>query len=116
MKAKGFYSSTEAILSLLTLLAVLLSVGEPREPSLENLYILQKEHDLLKVWAKKGIPPMEEMVADFEFVFPGKSGEIKVNETMISVGKTGWKEAVSATMLFFGSGMNKTHVSLRVFK
>ncbi len=115
MKNKGAYSSVEAILSLLILLAVFLSAPATQEPSLERLYLLQKEHDLLKLWAKRGIPSRDEMIADFEFAFPGKSGEIRVNESLTSIGKLG-KEAVSAEMVFFDSKMNRVKVSVLVFK
>lgn len=116
MNAKGLYASVEAMLSLLLLVAVLLSIQETEEPSLENLYLLQKENDLLKLWVKNGIPPKEEMVADFALVFPGKSGEIRVNESIISVGNYKGNEAMASEILFIDSQLNKTRVALLVFK
>jgi hypothetical protein len=115
VNGSGAYFSIEALLSLFILLAAALLMPGPRAPSMQELHLLQKEHDLLKVWAKKGVPPIEEMANDFELAFPKKSGEISVNGRTVKIGKTGGEKAVSSEMLFFDSGMEKTRVSLRVF-
>lgn len=115
MRNNGFYASMEALLSLLLLAAMLLTVREAKGPSLENLYILQKENDLLKLWAKEGIPAGEEMTGDFELAFPGRGGEIRVNDIIIPIGDSS-KEAVSSEILFIDSHLNKTKVVLAVFK
>ena len=115
MNDSGAYASVEALLSLFTLLGAALLTPESSAPSMQELYILQKEHDLLKVWAKKGVPPIEEMINDFELAFPKKSGEISVNGRTVKIGKDRGEKAVSSEMLFVEPGMKKTRVSLRVF-
>ena len=116
MKNNGFWASFEAMLSLLVLVAIIVSIPETEQPSMQNLYILQKEHDLLKVWAKQGLHPMEEMVSDTKFAFPNKSFEIRANDKAKRFGESSGEERVSASLLFFDSKMQKTEVTLVVFK
>ena len=117
MSAKGIYLSIEATLSLLLLLAVVISEREAQEPSTQELYIFQKENDLLKLWAKKGMPPIEEMASDFEFAFPGKSGEIGLDGELLKIGKLEYGSgAISSEIEFFNSKLGKKRVRLRVFK
>jgi len=94
---------------------VFLSTSQPKAVETENLYLLQKQHDLLKLWAKKGIPPIGEMAADFNFVFSGKNGMIKLDGRAMEMGPAG-KEAIASEMVFIGSGMRERHLSLTVFK
>ena len=115
MKSNAFYLSSEAMLSLLVLVAVV-SAAETRESDgFENLYIMQKQHDLLKIWAKKKIPMLQEMASDFMFAFPQKSGAVGVNGVWVELGEQKG-EVVCSSMNFFDSKMVQRNVSICVFK
>ena len=115
MKNNAFYLSFEAMLSLLVLVAVVSAIETEENDAFENLYILQKEHDLLKIWAKKKIPMLQEMASDFMFAFPKKGGKVGVNNVWVRVGKQEG-EAVCSSMNFFDSKISKKNVSVCVFK
>ncbi len=115
MKCKAISPSLEAALSLLVLAAVILSTPSAESPGLQNLLILQKEHDLMRVWARNGIPGIGGMESDFRFAFGNNSGKIEVNGEAVSIGPES-KEAVSAQMEFFDSKLNRKRVTLTVFK
>ena len=112
---RGIYLSVEAILSLL-ILAALLAVAAPAEKeSMQELYIFQKENDLLKIWARDGLPPAEEMVSDFEFAFPQASGAIEIDGEAIEIGEQGGEDAVSASVYFFDEKMRRREIKVKVF-
>lgn len=115
MKSNGISPSFEAALSLLVLAAVILSTPSAESPNLQNLLILQKEHDLMRVWARNGIPEIEEMELDFRFAFGNRSGKIEVDGQAVSIGPES-EEAVSAQMEFFDSRLNRKRITLTVFK
>ena len=116
MQLKGFYLSTDAILSLL-LLSALLAAQAPLEAadvSLRELYVLQKENDLLRLWMVEGAFNENAMQRDFAFVFPGSSGKIVIDGREILVGKKG-EEGTASSLLFFDSGMHGHRIGLIVF-
>lgn len=116
MKPDGFALSLEAILSLL-LLAGIASMAsfEHQNNSLNELLLLQKENDLLKVWVKEKTFDLNGMKSDFEFVFPQKSGKIFLNGGEISIGKSIGKKAVSSNAVFFSKNLEKTVLRVIVF-
>jgi hypothetical protein len=112
---KGISPSLEAALSLLVLVAIILSTPSAESPGLQNLLILQKEHDLMRIWARGGLPEIEEMASDFKFAFGNRSGKINVNGRVVSIGPES-KEAISAQMDFFDWNLGRKKVVLTVFK
>jgi len=75
--------STIAILFLILIISALdMNFDKPKK-LLDDLYILQKQHDLLKYWLKEGIFNIEKMSEEFELAFPANCGAIKVNNTEI---------------------------------
>jgi hypothetical protein len=115
VKCRGISPSIEAALSLLVLTAVILSTPNAESPGLQDLLILQKEHDLMRIWAREGIPEINEMKSDFKFAFGNKGGKIEVNGRVVLIGPES-KEAISAQMDFFDWNLGKRKVVLTVFK
>jgi hypothetical protein len=98
MNKNGMHLSIEALLSLILLAIILCIPLEEQKSSFEELAIMQKQHDLLFVWAKTGERNLAEMKKDFLFVFPEKCGCISLAqkrvfiETCISRGKNNLSE------------------------
>jgi len=70
----GFYLSSEALISLLLLMLIIVSVSSTtKEINLDDLYTKQKMHDLLTVWFYKN-EIANGNTNDFQNVFPGKKG------------------------------------------
>ncbi len=114
---KGFYLSTEAILSLALLSALLIAqppLQAPADAGLEELHVLQRENDLLKVWLMEASFDEKEMRHDFMFAFPGNSGKIAVDGVETVVGEEG-KEGIASSLLFFDSEMQEHRIRLTVF-
>lgn len=107
----------EALLSLI-LLVFLITVpmqGKDSGEKLGDLYIIQKEHDLMKVWFLEGNFSTDVLVRDFEFVFPGKSGFVEVNGGKVFVGRLSSEKVVSSNGVFFVDG-KRFDVSISVVK
>ncbi len=119
VKNRGFWLSFEAIISMALLGILLSSPLQESRPGLENLHIFKKESDLLLLWTKDDTLELKEMEADFELVFPGKSGTIYFDGKKISIGELKGKEssskAISSKVIFFRQ-MQKQELRIVVFK
>jgi hypothetical protein len=76
---KGFAFSLEACITLILLAGLLLSFSPPQAGSLDSVLLMQKGHDLLKIWNYQ----FEHNRAgtfekDFRQAFPGKQGRLEV--------------------------------------
>ncbi len=86
MAERGFFFSLEALLAFLVLVLLVLSVGPPHDEDLKELYLAQKQHDLLLVWLQTCGCDLDEMEQDFRRVFPGISGSISFDTQSRAVG------------------------------
>ena len=116
MKAKGYYLSLEAIVSM-ALLGLLLAMPlQESKASLNDLHVFKKENDLLIIWAKQHDSlNREKALQDFKFAFPGKSAEIFFDGKKIAIGKPGL-ESVASNAVFFDRQMKRHEIRLVVFK
>jgi len=113
---KAIVFSLEATISLLALLVIVSITPVFEGEGMTELLLLQKENDLLKVWAKQGIPEKNKMIQDFLFVFPGQRGKIVVNEREIFIGeKKQGSNAIASKIIFFSRSLEKIEVVLIVF-
>ncbi|RLG18090.1 hypothetical protein DRN67_04555 [Candidatus Micrarchaeota archaeon] len=111
---RGFYLSTEAIISLL-LLGALLALETPKEkPGLTELHILQKENDLLRTWLLEGSFDEKAMEQDFLALFPNSAGIISMDGKETIVGRRG-STAIASRLVFFDSALEKHEIELIVF-
>ncbi len=115
MKSNGLFASIEATLSLLMLIAVVVSMPRTEQPNLETLHILQKEHDLLLIWAKTWPVQPDEMEGDFRKLFPGKNGAVELNTDLREIGALEG-EIVSSEMHFLDRSGNWNRVVVYVVK
>jgi len=105
----------EAIVSL-ALLGLLLAMPlHENKPNLANLHAFKKENDLLLLWAKQPELNEAQMLQDFKFAFPGKSGLIVFGGKELAIGKQGGK-SVSSKAVFFDKHLKKREMRLTVFK
>ena len=110
---KGFYLSLEAGISLLILVFILVAaIGVGNNTDLKELYILQKENDLLKMWAKEGISE-KGMVSDFEFAFSGSCGFLEIDGKKSGGNCLG--NSVASSAIFVDENLQKRKVTLNVF-
>lgn len=78
MDEEGLYLGVEAVLSLVILVMLLAVPYAKTDIRMDELVIMQKAHDLLKVWGMDSSWDEEEMAEDFRFVFPNKGGGITI--------------------------------------
>lgn len=118
MRDRGFFLSLESALSLILIavLCVALISSAERKSGAEELYIFQKENDVLRVWSAKGFDNSA-LIEGFEKMFPEQNGKIEINGIIFfEKGKIGKNEgAISSEAEFFDSLMNKTIVKITVF-
>ena len=113
---KGFYLSLGELIALLLVASALLALPESEEPSFKELVVLQKEHDLLKVWGKTLEFEEKELVQDFQEVFPNRSGFVEIDGKKLSVGEKQEASLVVAEGWLFDSTMNLRHLRIGVFR
>lgn len=107
----------ESLLSLI-LLVIVIAVPIPERndgKKLDELYIIQKEHDLLKIWFSEEGLEENEMINDFMFVFSEKNGKIIINGVEFPIGKECTMGAISNKGIVFINGV-KNIVSISVCK
>lgn len=89
MNNRAIYLSVEAIISLIILISILALPSESREQNLDDLHVLQKQNDLLKVWTMERDFSAANLESDFLFVFPQQSGLVEFENKKIEIGKSG---------------------------
>ena len=87
MRSSGLYLSLEAIFSLIILISLLVIPTQLREQNLDELYIMQKQNDLLKIWVRERNFEEANLKSDFLFVFPNQKGLIEFGNKKIVIGK-----------------------------
>lgn len=78
MDEKGLYLGVEAVLSLVILVMLLSAPYAKTGIRMDELMVMQKAHDLLKVWGMDSSWNEDSMAEDFRFVFPNKGGGITI--------------------------------------
>lgn len=68
------------------MIVFLLAVQPSSSDSYNDLVLSQKMHDVLLVWQKEKNFSLNELKADFEFVFPLKSGRIEIENAFVDIG------------------------------
>lgn len=85
----GFTFSFEALLATFFIIMVLIFADySPRTEAnqlLDELYIMQKEHDLLKYWLKAENLNINQMADNFKMIFPENCGFIYINQKETAV-------------------------------
>lgn len=115
---KGICYVTEASVALLLLALVIIgsSAQAQEKPGekMDDLYITQALHDVLKcrfVERNLSLPAMER---DFRRLFPGKSGFVELNGARISIGEKG-REAISSSAVFYSPGLERNEFAVLVY-
>jgi len=104
----------DAAISLLLFSAAVISMQVPVEKSLSDLYVLQREDDLLKIWGREARFDGVEMLSDFKFVFPKSGGFVDAggNVLWISGNAEACKNILVSEAFFLDENLKRT--SLRV--
>lgn len=113
---RGFYLTLEAVISFIILVMIVIAAGNVSNSKNNEIYILQKENDLLKVWFVDGLDSELEMVSDFEFAFPNNCKILEVNSIRIFASEmkcTG--DAVSSSGKFINEFLQVSEIKLTVF-
>ncbi len=104
MNKKAFIYSFEALLSLTILINFLLLISTPINVSFNSIYLLQKQHDLLKVWSYSKTFNANELIEDFKFVFPQNNGKIVLNNSILWNAFNDEKNSITSTANIFSEG------------
>ncbi|MCX6802603.1 MAG: hypothetical protein NT067_05855 [Candidatus Diapherotrites archaeon] len=115
---KGIFYITESAIALALMAAIIFSLAafdapKPAEKAGE-VYIIQRLDDILKARFLEGDFSAEKMAADFEMVFPGKSGFVEANGKRIGIGKGGGS-AVAAGAVFYSANLKRKELVVSVF-
>lgn len=88
MNERAVYFSLEVILSFILLVALIAFPLHRNEGKADELVLVQKEHDLIKVWVKERCFSKDEMEKDFLQNFPSNAGIIEFEGKKIFVNST----------------------------
>jgi hypothetical protein len=109
----------EAIFALL-LAATIASfpIQENNNAKVEELLILQKENDLLKVWLQQQTLQEKELLSDFEFVFPNRTGTISVAGKKIEIKKnnTFFQKIISSSAFCLSENSELLELRIAVYQ
>jgi len=105
----------DAILSFLIMVILLLSFAQQKQSDFSSLAVLQKQHDLFKVWQQTHTTEPEEMRKDVEMVFPQNAFELKTGNHTVRQQRPGKQPnaSVAETELWIGA-QEKVSVFLNV--
>ena len=115
---KGYCFSFEALLALIVLIGLgFYFLGSiKKDEGIDRIYVVQLEHDLLKVWIKEKNFNEGEMRKDLEKAFPQIKAEIKIGGKAIKINENnGFKEAISASAFFVDKENKVQEIKLTVF-
>jgi len=115
---KGICYVTEATVALL-LLALVIIGGSARArerpgESMDDLYITQALHDILKCRFVERNLSLHAMELDFRRLFPGKSGLVELNGARISIGEPG-KKAISVNAVHYSAYLGRSELRVLVY-
>lgn len=113
---RGFYLTLEAVISFIILVMIVIAAGNVSNSKNNEIYIMQKENDLLKVWFVDGLDSELEMVSDFEFAFPNNCKILEINGMIIFTSKMKCEgNAVSSSGKFINEFLQVSEIKLTVF-
>ena len=95
---------------------IIIAAGNISNSKNNEIYILQKENDLLKVWFVGGLDSEWEMSSDFQFAFPNNCKILEVNGIRIFISEmecTG--NAVSSSGKFINENFRVSEIKLTAF-
>lgn len=85
MGNKGLVFTCEALLALLFFCFLFLSLNfQIPESSLQELYLLQKSHDLLSVWGLERNFSEKELLSDIKLVFPDNCVVLQIDGKILN--------------------------------
>lgn len=112
---RGFAISLEALVSLFAFFLLLSAIPQTAQSqSLEELYLLQKSNDLLKVWALKHELSRPELLSDIAFVFPENCVVLKQNSIALNSCKP-TNAFISSKARIFDDFLNLQEIELIVY-
>jgi hypothetical protein len=110
---KGFSFTLEALISLILVTAIISVPVQYNQSSLNKIYALQKENDLIKVWIKTKNFKEEELKKDFKKMFPFQKGEIEIEGKKIEIEGIKGKNSIKSSGFYYENGLKK--ISVKVF-
>lgn len=116
VNSKGFYLTLEAMISFIVLVMIVIAAGNISNSKNNEIYILQKENDLLKIWFVNGLDSELEIISDFEFAFPNNCKSLEINGIrMFSSEMKCMGDAVSSSGTFINEVLQVSEIKLTVF-
>jgi len=115
----GFVFSLDATLALIIISTiigiVIVSLSYAEQPTIEELLILQKEHDLMKHWLVTDASE-QEMVEQLQELFVNEGVRLEVDGiTIFYRENSNSKKAISSRLIIFDKELNAREIVLTVF-
>jgi len=117
MQHRGFYFSLEILITLILILMIFLMPMQNFDSEIEDVFVVQKMHDLLLIWSKQRDFSENTLKSDFEFVFPSKSGIIETEGKKIEINKFGItnRNKIVEKINYIGENFEYKKIILTVF-
>ena len=115
MNENALYLSIEAIISLIALTALIASQNANNQVNLTELYQVQKQSDLMRVWIISENFEQDEMVSDLNLMFSEKKAIIEFEENVIEINKGKKYENAVSLKGFYWKNNKLNEIKLTVF-
>lgn len=115
MNEKAAYLTIEAIISLLALTAIIASQNANNQVNLTELYQVQKQADLIRVWVISENLNQDEMISDVNSMFPEKKTAIEFEDNLIELNKQKKYSNSIALKGFYWKNNKLNEIKLTVF-
>jgi DNA/RNA endonuclease YhcR with UshA esterase domain len=115
----GFVFSLDAAISLIIISVIIaitiVSLSYVEQPTIEELLIMQKEHDLMKHWLVTDASE-QEMVEQLQELFGNEGVKLEVDGiTIFYRENNNTKKAISSRLVIFDKELNAREIVLTVF-
>lgn len=115
---KGIFYLMEGTIALLLMGMILIAASlhgtqKPGE-KINELYITQRLHDLLKCRFIEKNFSLAEMESDFKKLFPGKSGFVELDGERIEIG-LGKGKAIAVNAVYYSSDLKRSELRALVY-
>ena len=108
---KGFYFSLELIIAFIFLALLFSQNIQNNDFLLNEVLVLQKQNDLLKIWTLQKETRPDTMAYDYQVIFPDRKALIYINGTKLEINGNGSK-AIASEISFYNSNGLKTKIKL----
>ena len=115
MNEKAVYLTIEAVIALLAVTALIAAQQTQKTVDFNEVYEMQKQSDLIRVWISTETFNEEELSADLESMFEGKKARIELENSVIELNKEKKYSKAISSKGFYWKNSRLNEIKLTIF-